>query len=186
MISSRNYLLGAVLAGLLIPGVASAANVNFDTGTQITGVVQQKIDTKNAYDGEKFTVVTQNGSTIYGHISDVVKSGLLKKAHLTLNVDSIQFADGTTAPLSAKVVNVQEKHNINVLPAAGEVVAGNVAGNYLGKHLIGGSLGGIIGLAGGALYAANTARDIQVPQNAQITVELTQPLIARPQTQSNR
>ncbi|MGH7708486.1 MAG: hypothetical protein ACREM6_11265 [Vulcanimicrobiaceae bacterium] len=180
MIDRMKIFTAALLAATLMP-VAALAATNLPAGTQINGVVQQSLDTKSAYNGQKFTIVTQNGSTINGHLSQVVKSSISHKAHMTLNIDSIQFSNGTSAPLAAKVTNVAEKKSINIARAAGSLIVGNIAGNMLG-HAIGvKGVGGLVGLAGGALYAANTARDIQVPKDAKITIQLTEALNVRPQ-----
>lgn len=170
----------AMIAAIAVPLSALAVNVNMSEGTVIDGRVQQEITSKTAQDGQRFTVVTSGGSTIYGHLSDVARANIGRKAHLTLNFDRIRFSDGTSAPISAKLVSVTKKAQPNYVRAAGTVLGGMVAGNILGKAL-GTNTGGIVGAVGGGLLAANTTSDIDVPTNAAVQLQLTQALVVRRQ-----
>lgn len=178
----KRHILGALaLAGLLLPGAALAMSVNYPAGTQIFGTLRSELSTKTAYNGEPFTMVTDGGSVVRGHVSEVVKASLSHKAHIKLNFDSIRFPDGTSAPLAAVVTDVQQKSQYNIAQAAGSLIAGNIAGNMLG-HAVGvKGIGGLGGLAAGALYAQNTARDLDIPANSRVGIKLTEPLVTRPQ-----
>ena len=65
---------------------------------------------------------------------------------------------------------------------AGQALGGMIVGNILGKA-VGTNAGGVVGLAGGALLASNTAYDIDIPAGSQVRMTLTQPLMSRRQAQ---
>jgi hypothetical protein len=160
--------------------LGASADVSMDSGTLINGRVEREISTRTAQDGDRFAVRTDAGAVIYGHLSQVARANIGRKAHLTLHFDRIRFSDGTSAPLSAKLVAVNQKKQTNYVRAAGTVLGGMVAGNILGKAL-GTNAGGAIGVVGGGLLAANTASDIDVPRDSAIEVQLTAPLVVRRQ-----
>lgn len=175
------FRVAAIAAITALPTLALGASVNFPAGTEITGILQQELSTKGARDGQRFTVVTTSGSVIQGHLSEVVSRGLTKKAHMKLNFDRIRFSDGTSAPIVATVSQVAEKKKYNLLQAGGTALAGNIVGNVVGKTLFGAKGGGLLGLAGGALVAANTSADLDIAAKSAMTIKLTEPLIVRPQ-----
>jgi hypothetical protein len=164
----------ALIAALAMP-VAALAQYYKPAGAQISGTIQQELRSKTAQDGDQFTMVTSGGSTIYGHLSQVDRANIGRKAHLKLNFDSIRFPDGTTSRIHATAVAVQQHKQVNYTRAAGTALGGMIAGNILGKA-IGVGIGGAVGLAGGALLAANTASDIDIPAGASATIQLTHPL----------
>ena len=161
--------LGLALAGA--PLVASAQQYYQPAGATISGTLQQEINTKTAQDGQRFTVVTDGGSRMYGHLTEVDRANIGRKAHVKLNFDWIRFPNGATSPLHATVESVQQKTQVNYGQAAGQVLGGMIVGNIVGKA-IGTNLGGLVGLAGGALLAKNTATNIQIPAGSQVTVRL--------------
>jgi hypothetical protein len=164
----------ALIAALALP-VTALAQYYKPAGAQITGTIQQELRSKTAQDGDQFTMVTSGGSTIYGHLSQVDRANIGRKAHLKLNFDTIRFPDGSTSRIHATVVAVQQHKQTNYTRAAGTALGGMVVGNIIGKA-IGVGVGGAVGLIGGGLLAANTANDIDIPAGAQATIQLTQPL----------
>ena len=178
----------ALALTLSLCGIAGAVTIS--EGTTINATLASEITSKSAHDGDAFHMTangiptsngaTANNVTIYGHVTDIVKSSLTKKAHLTLVPDRIRFSNGTTAPIDAKIVDYQKKQKTNIGSVAAEAIGGMLVGNYLGKH-IGTNLGGFVGLAGGVLYAANTASDIVVPQGTTVTMKLNAPIVIRRQ-----
>jgi|SRR5579875_1096436 len=175
--NARSSFAALTLATLLVPGAAIAANVNFPAGATLTATLQNEINTKTAQDGQPFTMKTPSGSTIYGHLSEVVAATVTKKAHVKLNFDTIQFDDGMRAPLAAELASIAQKKQTSYLQAAGQAVGGMIAGNIVGKAM-GTNVGGLIGLAGGALLAANTSYNIDIPAGAAARITLTAPLVA--------
>ncbi|HVA36110.1 MAG TPA: hypothetical protein VNJ51_00700 [Candidatus Dormibacteraeota bacterium] len=157
----------------LAPAAALAATLT--PGAEITGFTRAELNTKTARDGQRISIVTKSGSTIVGHLSEVVASTATKKAHMKLNFDTIRFADGSSAPIHAQVISVPNRKVYNLVTAGGEVLAGNIVGNVIGKKL-GTNVGGLVGLIGGALYAYNTAANIVVPKDSPVVIRLTQPL----------
>jgi hypothetical protein len=170
----------AALTVFLAPIGALAVDVDMDAGTLISGHVEREISSKTAQDGDRFAVRTDAGSVIFGHVSQVSRANVGRKAHLALNFDRIRFSDGTSAPIRAKLVSVEKKAKTNYVRAAGTVLGGMIAGNILGKAL-GTNAGGALGVVGGGLLAANTASDIDVPQGSAVEVQLTEPLVLRRQ-----
>ncbi|MGA3037223.1 MAG: hypothetical protein ABSE64_07025 [Vulcanimicrobiaceae bacterium] len=170
----RRISVLALIAALALPVVALAQYYK-PAGAQITGTIQQELRSKTAQSGDQFTMVTSGGSTIYGHLSQVDRANIGRKAHLKLNFDTIRFPDGSTSRIHATVVAVQQHKQTNYTRAAGTALGGMIVGNILGKA-IGTNAGGAIGLVGGGLLAANTANDIDIPAGAQATIQLTQPL----------
>jgi hypothetical protein len=167
-------LAGTLL--LALSSVAIAATVNMPAGTPIDGTIQQEINTKTAQDGQRFTMVTGSGSTVYGHISEVARANVGRKAHVKLNFDTIRFGDGSSAPIGASLTSVAQKKQTNYTQAAGQALGGMIVGNILGKA-VGTNLGGLVGLAGGALLAVNTSYNIDIPAGSAARITLTQPLV---------
>jgi hypothetical protein len=165
----------AFLFALGMSSTALAQTYYKPAGVTISGAIQQEISTKTAQDGQQFTMVTDGGSTIYGHLSEVARANIGRKAHVKLNFDSIRFPDGSTSYLHASLESVQSKKQVNYGQAAGQILGGMIAGNILGKA-IGTNAGGIFGLAGGALLASNTATNIDIPQGAYATIRLHAPI----------
>jgi hypothetical protein len=163
------------------PTFLAAHDVNYPAGASIEGTIQTEINTKTAQDGQQFTMVTASGSTIYGHLSEVAAASLTRKAHVKLNFDRIRFPDGTRSPLAATLAGVAQKKQVSYGQAAGQVLGGLIVGNIIGKTL-GTNIGGLVGLAGGALLAANTSYNIIIPAGAVARITLDEPLTAgRPQ-----
>jgi len=154
---------------------ASAAPISLPAGATLTGTLQSEINTKTAQDGQRFTVVTNAGSRIYGHLSEVARGNVGRKAHVKLNFDSVAFPDGSRSPVNASLSSVAQHKEINYTQAAGQVVGGMIVGNVLGKW-VGTNVGGALGAAGGALLAANTATNIVIPAGAAVSLKLNAPL----------
>lgn len=106
-------VIGFVLLMALMSRSAGFAGT-LSAGTLIAGRVQQELSSRTAREGDPFTVRTEEGATIYGHLSDVVPSNASRKAHLTLNFDRIRFPDGSSETIRARLVSVG-KHPLNVL-----------------------------------------------------------------------
>lgn len=170
----RICTLGLVLA-VALPAAALAQAYYKPAGATITGAIQQDLNTKTAQDGQRFTMVTDGGSVIYGHLSQVARANIGRKAHMKLNFDSIRFPDGSYSPLHASLEGVSSKKQVNYVQAAGQALGGMIVGNILGKA-IGTNAGGLVGLAGGALLAANTSTNIDVPAGATATIRLNAPI----------
>src|SRR5579872_3639912 len=112
----------ALILALILPAAAGAQAYYKPAGSAISGALQQEINTKTAQSGQRFTLVTGSGSTIYGHLSNVNRANIGRKASVTLNYDSIRFPNGATAAMNATTAGVSgTKHPINYGQAAGQV-----------------------------------------------------------------
>lgn len=181
VISLRAYFCFFVMLSIVaVANVAQAMDVDFPAGATIDGTIRQEINSKTAQDGQGFTMLTTSGSRIKGHLSEVQRANLGRKAHLKLNVDTITFTDGISSPISAEVIGVGQKKQTNYTQAAGTILGGMIAGNIVGKT-IGTNIGGLIGVVGGSLLAANTSQDIIIPVGSLIRIKLTAPLLVRAQ-----
>ena len=167
--------LVALALACSMPIGVRAAMVNYPAGATIDATAAQEINTKTARDGDRFTLRTSSGSTIYGHLSEVVRGAATRKAHVKLNFDLIQLPDGARAPLHATLAGVATKRKVNYVQGAAQAVGGMIVGNIVGKQL-GTNAGGLVGLAGGALLAANTAYDLIIPAGSDVRLTLTEPL----------
>jgi hypothetical protein len=184
-VNLRSTLTAAGLAATLFGSLAAAAGaVTFDQSSQISGTLQSDLSSKTAKDGDTFTIVTTAAQTsagttvpvtIYGHVSEVVKQGLTQKAHIKLNFDKIALADGSSAPLDAKLVSMQTKQQTNAAKAVGAVVLGDILGNWVGKSM-GSNAGWAVGAGGGFLYAATMSSDVLVPAGSTVVMQLLQPV----------
>jgi uncharacterized protein YcfJ len=184
-VTFRSTLTAAVLGATLFAGLATAAGaVTFDQNSQISGTLQNDLSSKTSKNGDTFTIVTTSAQTaagtavpitIYGHVSEVVKSGVTQKAHIKLNFDKIALSDGSSAPIDAKLVSMQPKQQTNAAKAIGAVVVGDLLGNWIGKS-VGSNAGWAVGAGGGFLYAATMSSDVLVPAGSTVTLQMQQPV----------
>jgi hypothetical protein len=180
----------ALALALSLGAVASA--VTIESGTKLNGTLQSDLSSKTAQNGDTFRIAvngiptstgaTVNNAVIVGHVTDVVKSSISHKAHMTLVPDRIKFSNGTSAPIDASLTGYATKQKTNIGSVAAEAIGGMLVGNYLGKHM-GTNAGGAVGLAGGVLYAANTASDIVVQSGTTVSMKLNAPVVIRRQRQ---
>ncbi len=180
MVLKQRLATLAMAMAISVPTVGAFAAQYLDRGSLIDGHITREISSKTAEDGDRFSIRTDAGSTIYGHLTQVARANIGRKAHLTLNFDRIRFADCSSEVIDAKLVSVSTQHKTNYVRAAGTVLGGMIAGNILGKA-IGTNAGGALGVVGGGLLAANTASDIVIPEGSPVEVQLTQPLRMREQ-----
>lgn len=164
---------------------ALAKEINIASGTEMTAEVMHAISSKGTQKGDQIYVMLMppypNGddafyhAKIFGHVTDVVSAGQGRNAHLAFAFDKIVLHSGVTAPIAAKVTSVTETKQNNTLKIAGGALAGMLVGNYIGK-LFGTNAGGAVGLAGGALLAANNKQNITVPQGSTMKLEVLRTL----------
>lgn len=174
----RAFLGALVLGGLFAIGIARAATVDLPAGATIDGTLQREINTKTAQDGQRFSILTSSGSRIIGHLAQVDRANIGRKAHVKLVLDDIRLPDGTSAPINATVIGISTHRQTNYVQAAGQVLGGMIVGNIIGKA-IGTNLGGLVGVAGGGLLAANTSSNIDIPAGAPVRIKLNAPLVVR-------
>jgi hypothetical protein len=169
----RIILATAVAA--LIPLAASAA---ISAGTQLSGNLDQSLDSKSAVVGQRFTMSgvhsmdnNINGATLFGHVCDVQHASQGRAGKLELCFDKLRTRAGGSYAVEGRVTDAKVNTKSNVLNEAGGAVAGMIVGNIIGKKL-GTNMGGLIGAGGGYLYAHNAKQNVTMPSNSVITMEV--------------
>jgi len=169
--------LAAVAALALAPLAASA---QIGPGTELSGTIDQQLDSKSAVVGQRFTMSNVhsqdnniNGATIYGHVDSVQSAGQGRKAQISLAFDKLHTRSGGSYALSGRATAIQENTKSNAVNEAGGAVAGMIVGNILGKKL-GTNMGGLLGAAGGYIYAKNAKQNVTIPANSAVTVQVLQ------------
>lgn len=173
MIRRTSLLLTAALAALPL---AAAAQIS--PGTDLSGTIDQSIDSKNAVVGQQVTFSNVhsldnniNGATMYGHVCDVQHAGQGTPGKLTICIDKLHTRSGNSYALDGRVVGAQVNTKSNIGNEAAGAVGGMILGNILGKRL-GTNMGGIVGAAGGYLYAKNAKQNVTIPSNTPVTVQV--------------
>ncbi len=173
MIKLSSILIAAGLA--LAPLAASAA---VSPGTELTGNMNQSLDSGSVQVGQSFTMSNVhsndndiNGATLYGHVCDVQRPGQGRNASIQLCFDRLRTRAGGSYVLDGRAISVQTNTKSNALKEAGGAVAGMIVGNILGKA-IGTNTGGLVGAAGGYMVAKNNRANVSIPQGAVVTVQV--------------
>jgi hypothetical protein len=168
-------ILAAVAALALAPLVASA---QVTAGTELSGTIDQQLDSKSAVVGQRFTMSNVhsqdnniNGATIYGHVDSVQSAGQGRAGKISIALDKLRTRSGGSYALDGRVTAVQENTKSNVVNEAGGAVAGMIIGNIVGKKL-GTNAGGLLGAAGGYIYAKNAKQNVTIPANSVVTVQV--------------
>jgi len=194
LIAVTKKVLAWVALMALLPVAASAATMTIPAGTQFNATLDNAIDTGTANVGDSFTAHVQppypynnpafTNAIISGEIVNVQRAGQGRKPALEVRFRTIQLYDGSTAPIDGYLVasqqRTQQKSGARVVAST---LAGMLVGNALGKVLFGSAsrMGGWVGAAGGFLVGQNYQANLQIPQNAQMTVELRRALVVRRQ-----
>jgi hypothetical protein len=171
----RLSTLAAAAALALVPLVASA---QVTAGTELSGTIDQQLDSKSAVVGQRFTMSNVhsqdnniNGATIYGHVDSVQSAGQGRPGKISIALDKLHTRSGGSYALDGRVTAVQENTKSNVVNEAGGAVAGMIIGNIVGKKL-GTNAGGLLGAAGGYIYAKNAKQNVTIPANSVVTVQV--------------
>jgi hypothetical protein len=171
----RLSTLAAVAALALVPLVASA---QVTAGTELSGTIDQQLDSKSAVVGQRFTMSNVhsqdnniNGATIYGHVDSVQPAGQGRAGKISLAFDKLHTRSGASYALDGRATGVQVNTKSNVVNEAGGAVAGMIVGNIIGKK-VGTNMGGLLGAAGGYIYAKNAKQNVTVPANSVVTVQV--------------
>jgi hypothetical protein len=183
--STLRTALSALFA-LVLCCAGSAFAAPIPGGTTVYGILSTDLNSKNVNPGDGFSLtVTRpfpNGDASYanaritGHVTDVVRAGQGTKAHIGLAFDRIFLTNGTSAPISGRVVKVDVQHANSTTQKAVGAGVGMVVGNILGKA-IGTNLGGLIGAGGGFLYANNLKTNITIPQGSVVSLQLNRSVV---------
>jgi hypothetical protein len=144
------------------PGNASTAGFVIPDGTQVVGVLDDRLSTRTAAVGDRFTLhVTQppefEGATIEGHITNVERSGRLTgRSQMTLNFDNVRLRDGRSYNFAGLVEGVRDVNGEIVrVDTEGTIRDTNQTTTTEQRAAIGTAVGAIIGaIAGGGKGAA--------------------------------
>ncbi|MBI4445180.1 MAG: hypothetical protein HY645_04660 [Acidobacteria bacterium] len=149
---------------LVLFGVLELAGAEHPvTGTELRVRLMDTISTEDNEVGDRFTArvvspAKYEGSTAYGRISSIQKSGKLKgRTRLGLRFDRIDLAGGGSVPVRADVIRVYESEDENVRETSeeGSLETGKQSKEALKRGAIGAAAGAVIGgLAGGKTGAA--------------------------------
>ncbi len=179
----RTTLTLVALVALLSPAVARTIAV--PSGTVIYATSNNSISSKSAYQGESFSFTVRApypngdsgfaGARLWARVVQARKAGQGTKPLLSFIIDKITMVNGSSSPIYANLVSVEENTKSNIGTVAIGAVAGMIAGNILGKWL-GTNIGGAVGLTAGTLYALNSKTDVTIPENGQAKFTLTQRL----------
>ena len=175
MTPSRLPSLFAAAALAFIPLAVSA---QISPGTDLSGTIDQSIDSKNAVVGQQVTFSNVHsidnkitGATMYGHVCDVQSASQGRAGKLSLCLDTLHTRSGNSYALDGRVIGAQVNTKSNVGNEVAGAVGGMIVGNILGKRL-GTNAGGLLGAAGGFLYAKNAKQNVTIPANTPVTVQV--------------
>jgi len=180
--------LFAVLAVIVFAAGTFASAAPLPGGVTVYGTLSTDLNSKNVNPGDGFSLTvirpypngdaSYAGAKIRGHVLDVVRAGQGRKAHISLGFDRIYLSDGTSAPISGRVIKVDVKHANSTTQKAVGAGVGMIVGNILGKA-VGTNLGGLIGAGGGFIYANNLKTNITIPQGSTVSLQLNSAVTPR-------
>ena len=162
----------------------SSRSVVLSEGTEMTVRLEQSLSSRTARVEDRFDatvarpvyvdgrIVVPDGSRVQGTVTVVERAQRpARGGRLNLSFDRLLLDDGTTADLSARIVQVKED-----IGSGGTLKQGAIAaaiGGILGK-VIGGTKGAIVGVllggAGGAI--SSSGDDVELPEGTVFTLQL--------------
>lgn len=182
----RLLIAGALVGSLALPALAQT--VIAPRGTEFEARLDTELSTKRLHDGDTFTLTEHEGffhhappalkgATIDGHVENVSPARMGHGASMNVFFDDVRLADGTTAPLDAKVTSTKalqaKTHHLRDL---GLIVGGAVVGHKVAaakgvKH------GGLAGAAAGFALATSLKSDIDVKRGTILHLRLNRDLV---------
>ncbi|PYQ41517.1 MAG: hypothetical protein DMF77_15520 [Acidobacteria bacterium] len=162
----------------------SSRSVVLSEGTEMTVRLEQSLSSRTARVEDRFDatvarpvyvdgrIVVPDGSRVQGTVTVVERAQRpARGGRLNLSFDRLLLDDGTTADLSARIVQVKED-----IGSGGTLKQGAIAaaiGGILGK-VIGGTKGAIVGVllggAGGAI--SSSGDDVELPEGTVFILQL--------------
>jgi hypothetical protein len=174
--NARRFL--SIAAAAVIAALPLAAAAQIAPGVQLTGTIDQTLNTKDVQIGQRVTISNVhsqdnniNGAVIYAHVDDVARASQGRAASISIAYDKLRTRSGNSYVLQGRTVSMVANTKNNSLNEAGGAVAGMILGNIIGKKL-GTNAGGLVGAGGGYLYAKNAKQNLTVPANSLITVQV--------------
>jgi hypothetical protein len=132
-------------------------------GTQLVAVLNGDLSTKDARDGDRFTLTVRSpsqyaGASIEGHVARVARSGQVSgRAEMSFEFDNIRQRDGRVYPFTGYIDSVRTTNNDDVrIDNEGSVQdEGSQTERTVTRTGIGAAIGAVIGaVAGGGKGAA--------------------------------
>lgn len=180
---------------------ANNTNSEFLTrdGETIMAVLNNELTTKNAKEGDRFTMTVRDngqyeGAVIEGTVGSVNQGGQLTgRSGMTLNFDSIRLLNGQTYRFAGILTGVRTQNGDTIKvdnegSAQGDnqttqtvtrAGIGTAIGAIIGAIAGGGKgavIGGVIGAAGGAGSVYVTGKDnLELPQGTELTIRSSAP-----------
>jgi F0F1-type ATP synthase assembly protein I len=181
----------AVIAATVAATAIALAAMTLPAGTNFNAVMDNALNSSNAYVGQRFTMhvtapypsYSLQGAYLTGHVLSVQHASQGRKPELQLAIDRLVLRSGTAVNVSAQVTSMQQqKSESNLGHSALTAVGGMIAGNMVGKTLFHTALGGPVGLIGGALVGLNAKTNFTVPAGSHINVQLIHTVVVRTQS----
>ena len=183
----------ALTAGLVIAGsgmMLASPDITLPAGTRLTGVLQEKISTKENQVGDQVELRTTEsfqvgyatmpaGLVLRGRITEARSGGSVKtRAKLAFRITQLE-AEGRTYRVVTEPFEVRGKsESSNSLK---KVIGGAVAGGVVGAVAGDASKGVLIGAAlGTGVAVATDGGNIVLAQGQPIAVRLAEPVTIRP------
>jgi hypothetical protein len=166
----------AMIALLAYPFTALAATAQgIAPGTELTGTLQQTLDSAHVQVGERITLANVSsydgsisGAKIYGHVSNVIKAGQGRNAQLEIAYDTLVTKSGARYLLQARTKNLK----VNTKSNAGKELGGAAAGALLGGLIFHSGAVAAIGAGGGYIAAKNNRQNVVVPAGSNVVVQV--------------
>jgi hypothetical protein len=177
----RNIVVVAFIMLIFAP-FASLAQIA--PGMQLTGGMDEVLDSGSAQVGDLFTVSKVHSesnevddATIYGHVVAVTRAGQGRPGSIQLAWDKLRLASGDVYSMAgADTVSAQITTKSNALKEAGGAIIGGVVGRIAG-HAVGQTLAGtVVGTAAGYTIAKNNRTNVSIPKDATVTVQVNRSL----------
>lgn len=167
------------LATLIVAITTATALATPPPGTELTGTIQQTINTANAYVGEpvQLTNVRAPGANIHdatmsGTVTKVVRAGQGRAAQLRITLDRLTLGTGESYRVDGVVTGIKAVTKNNTVKEVAGAVAGMIVGNIIGKTVFHTNIGGLAGAAGGYLLAKNNRENMIVSSGSTVQVKL--------------
>lgn len=182
------------------PGDVASGDFVVPNGTEIVGVLNTELTTKDVRENDRFTLTVRTpgqfqGATINGYVTGVDRAGRITgRSELTLNFDTIRLRDGRSYRFAGILESVRTPNGEVVrVDTEGAVrdddsqtsrtvtrtAIGTAVGAIIGA-ITGGGKGAAIGAAIGAGAGAGSVyvqgrEDLELPAGTEITVKATGP-----------
>jgi len=125
-------------------------------GTELVAILNERLSTKQARDGDRFTLSVRApspyaGATMQGHLERVARSGSLTgRAEMAVDFDSIAMPDGRHYDFAGAITSVRTLEDDAVrIDSDGRIEDGSGAGRTAESTGIGAAIGVVIGAGAG-------------------------------------